>query len=59
MTDWISVENTPNPGRYLIIKDGQVRIAKYDGYRWIETLEFNTFEQTTHWAELPKPPEDA
>lgn len=57
MIEWKDAKNPPEIGRYLVYKNGQIRIARWDGYNWIESLEFDIFSHLTHWAELPKIPE--
>lgn len=56
MTKWNNSSTIPNVGKYLIFRHGEIRIAKWDGYGWIESLEFIMGKHTTHWAELPQPP---
>ncbi len=58
MTEWKDAVNPPEIGRYLVFRNGDIRIAKWDGYNWIESLEFVTDICTTHWAELPEMPHD-
>ena len=56
MTEWTNSSTPPDVGRYLVFRHGEIRIAKWDGYGWIESLDFIVGEHTTHWAKLPKPP---
>ena len=56
MIEWNNTEFPSEIGRYLIFRNGQIRIAQFDGIGWVESIEWELFKHTTHWAELPKSP---
>lgn len=56
MIEWNNAEFPTEVGRYLIFRNGQIRIAQFDGIGWIESVEWELFKHTTHWAKLPKSP---
>lgn len=56
MIEWNNAEFPPEVGRYLIFRNGQIRTAQFDGIGWIESVEWELFKHTTHWAKLPKSP---
>ena len=55
ISQWRPIETAPRDYTYILIYDGKVRIAEWDGECWCAGDAFISYP--THWMPLPPPPQ--